>query len=98
MDYFFPTKPKVPSEGQELECPECKTKYVYQQNELRYERNGFFGVLPCRNSRSACFGVDYSDDCHAGNMHQPELVRASFGGLLQLVDGTLVPLDFCSPN
>jgi|HubBroStandDraft_2_1064218.scaffolds.fasta_scaffold02528_4 hypothetical protein len=39
MDYFFPTKPKVPTEGQELECPQCKTKYVYQQNELRYERN-----------------------------------------------------------
>jgi hypothetical protein len=39
MDYFFPKKPEVPVEGQELECPECKTKSIYQQNELWYERN-----------------------------------------------------------
>jgi hypothetical protein len=38
-DYFFPKKPEVPSEGQELECPECKTKSTYHQNELWYERN-----------------------------------------------------------
>lgn len=38
-DYFFPKKPEIPVEGIEMECPECKTKYVYQQNELWYERN-----------------------------------------------------------
>jgi hypothetical protein len=39
MDYFLPKKPEVSTEGLEMECPECKTKYVYQQNELWYERN-----------------------------------------------------------
>jgi hypothetical protein len=39
VDYFFPKKPEVSTEGLERECPECKTKYVYQQNELWYERN-----------------------------------------------------------
>ena len=39
VDYFLPKKPEVSTEGLEMECPECKTKYVYQQNELWYERN-----------------------------------------------------------
>ncbi len=38
-DYFFPKKPEVPIEGIEMECPSCKTKHVYQQNELWYERD-----------------------------------------------------------
>jgi hypothetical protein len=38
-DYFLPKKPEISSEGQELECPDCKTKSIYQQNELWYERN-----------------------------------------------------------
>jgi hypothetical protein len=39
VEYFFPKKPEVPTEGLEMECPECKTKCVYQQSELWYERN-----------------------------------------------------------
>jgi hypothetical protein len=38
-DYFFPKKPEVPTDGLEMECPACKTKSVYQQHELWYERN-----------------------------------------------------------
>jgi hypothetical protein len=39
VDYFFPKKPELPTEGLEMECPQCKTKYVYRQTELWYERN-----------------------------------------------------------
>jgi len=38
VDYLFPEKPKFPPEGLERECPNCKTKGVYQRNELKYER------------------------------------------------------------
>jgi hypothetical protein len=38
VDYFFSEKPTFPQEGLERECPNCKTKAVYQRNELKYER------------------------------------------------------------
>ena len=37
-EYFFPLKPKFPPEGVKCECPNCKCKFSYEQNELRYER------------------------------------------------------------
>lgn len=42
--------------------------------------------------------VDCGNEGHAGNVHQPELIRASPSGLLQFMDGTLVPFDFCPPD
>jgi len=54
VDYFLPKKPEVSTEGLEMECPECKTKYVYQQNELWYERNWCFkaaSLHACRINR-----------------------------------------------
>jgi hypothetical protein len=36
VDYFMPAKPEFPPEGLERECPNCKTKCTYWQNELRY--------------------------------------------------------------
>ena len=47
---------------------------------------------------SACFDVNCGDDRHARNVQQPELVRTSFRGLLQVVNRSLVSFDFCSPN
>ncbi len=35
-DYFLPEKPKFPPAGFERECPNCKAKSIYQENELRY--------------------------------------------------------------
>jgi hypothetical protein len=54
--------------------------------------------LSCESPTSLGFCVDGSDECHARNVHQPELVCAFLSGLLQLVDGALVPIDSCSPN
>jgi len=36
-DYFVPEKPKFPPGGLECECSNCKSKFTYEQNELRYE-------------------------------------------------------------
>jgi hypothetical protein len=36
-DYFFPKKPEFPADGQELECPACKSKAQYQWTDLRYD-------------------------------------------------------------
>jgi hypothetical protein len=36
-NYFSPTKPEFPPEGLECECPNCKAKSTYQQNELTYQ-------------------------------------------------------------
>jgi hypothetical protein len=35
-DYFLSPKPAFPLEGLECECPNCRTKSNYRQNELRY--------------------------------------------------------------
>jgi hypothetical protein len=37
LNYNLPRKPEFPAEGQELECPSCKTKARYQQSDLRYD-------------------------------------------------------------
>ena len=38
IEYLFPLKPKFRPEGEKCECPNCKTKFTYEQSELRYER------------------------------------------------------------
>jgi hypothetical protein len=37
LDYFLPVKPRFPVGGLQRECPDCKTRSIYQQNELRYQ-------------------------------------------------------------
>lgn len=37
MDYLLPMKPEFPADGQELECPHCKSKATYLQTDLWYE-------------------------------------------------------------
>jgi len=36
IDYLVPTAPRLPPEGQEMECPSCKRKAVYTGQDLRY--------------------------------------------------------------
>lgn len=36
-NYFIAEKPKFPRSGMECECPRCKFKLTYKQNELRYQ-------------------------------------------------------------
>jgi hypothetical protein len=36
LDYFFPKKPEMPTEGVERQCPACKAKFIYQQFELMF--------------------------------------------------------------
>jgi hypothetical protein len=33
----FPEKPSFPSAGLLLQCPDCNTPHIYQENELWYE-------------------------------------------------------------
>jgi hypothetical protein len=35
-DYVLPPKPVFPPEGLECECPGCKAKATYQQNDLKF--------------------------------------------------------------
>jgi hypothetical protein len=35
-DYFLPERPKFPTSGQDLECPNCKTTSNYLRTDLRY--------------------------------------------------------------
>jgi hypothetical protein len=34
---FFPEKPQFPPAGLLLQCPDCNTPHIYQENELWYE-------------------------------------------------------------
>jgi hypothetical protein len=36
IDYLVPTAPQLPADGQEMECPSCKSKAVYTGQDLRY--------------------------------------------------------------
>jgi DNA-directed RNA polymerase subunit RPC12/RpoP len=36
IDYLFPTAPEFPQAGEEIECPSCKTKAIYERQDLRY--------------------------------------------------------------
>jgi hypothetical protein len=36
-DYYLPSKPEFPPDGEEHECPNCKVKSTYQRTELRYQ-------------------------------------------------------------
>jgi hypothetical protein len=36
IDYLWPLKPQIPTGGQELECPHCKSKATYRQTDLWY--------------------------------------------------------------
>jgi len=36
-DYMLPIKPEIRPGGEEIECPNCKTKSVYTRSELRYQ-------------------------------------------------------------
>ncbi len=37
VDVFIPLRPEFPPQGVESECPHCKAKAFYQQNDLRYQ-------------------------------------------------------------
>jgi hypothetical protein len=39
-NYFYPKHPEFPADGQELECPNCKTTARYQWTDLRYDARG----------------------------------------------------------
>lgn len=36
-EFFIPSRPEIPPEGVERECPSCKAKAIYKRNELRYQ-------------------------------------------------------------
>jgi uncharacterized C2H2 Zn-finger protein len=36
-NYFIAEKPEFSPSGTECECPHCKSKFTYKQNELRYK-------------------------------------------------------------
>jgi hypothetical protein len=36
IDYLFPTAPEFPPDGEEIECPSCKSKAVYTPRDLRF--------------------------------------------------------------
>lgn len=38
IDYLMPTTPEFSENGEELECPSCKTKAIYTRRDLRYRR------------------------------------------------------------
>lgn len=36
IDHLIPTSPELPSGGQEMECPSCKSKATYTGQDLRF--------------------------------------------------------------
>lgn len=44
IDYLFPSKPEVPADGQELQCPHCKSKGKYQKTDLWYVAGSAGGI------------------------------------------------------
>jgi hypothetical protein len=37
FDFHLPSRPVFPAQGRERECPSCKTKFTYQQTDLRFQ-------------------------------------------------------------
>jgi hypothetical protein len=35
--HHLPSPPAFPAQGRERECPHCKTKSTYRQNDLRFQ-------------------------------------------------------------
>jgi DNA-directed RNA polymerase subunit RPC12/RpoP len=38
LNFLFPSKPKFPDSGSELECPNCRRKTIYKRTDLTYAR------------------------------------------------------------
>lgn len=39
-EFFIPSRPEIPPEGVERECPNCNATATYRRNELRYQSEG----------------------------------------------------------
>jgi hypothetical protein len=37
IDYLIPAAPEIPSNGQEMVCPSCKTRATYTRRDLHYQ-------------------------------------------------------------